>query len=216
MPPTDCSDGPSDPFLIGEAFTRAELLMDLGLYSAEQPLHSSPLDECWEELNSDPDLIVGRDMGPPSSSPDVRNLPDADAADVMVDWFWENFEDPAERTPCDEGEYVYIWGGPCDAREELEETFTAVASEQAIDAAVERIEQDGWEWAPSQSRMQPETPSALAAAKLRLMAVLRTWRAGAKLYGRREPKAEFDVRDVAVLLRTLRCTEIELLNARSQ
>ena len=30
----------------------------------------------------------------------------------MVEWFQNNFEDPAHNTPRDEGEYVFIWGSP--------------------------------------------------------------------------------------------------------
>jgi hypothetical protein len=81
----------------------------------------------------------------------------AAAVEAMVEWFFTNFEDPAERTPCDEGEYVVTWGGPCYARDELEDVFGSVASELAIAAAVDRIEEEGDMWVPSGSRMQPET-----------------------------------------------------------
>jgi hypothetical protein len=76
------------------------------------------------------------------------------AVEAMVAWFLANFEDPAERTPWDEGEYVFIWGGPCYARDELDDAFGSVASERAIAAAVDRIEEDGIMWVPSRSRMQ--------------------------------------------------------------
>src|SRR5262245_40450622 len=152
MSTTDHSDKLDGPPIVGEeVLTRVELLLALGVCSDDQPLHPSPLDECWEELSSDPDLTESWDMGPPSDPPDIHDLTNADAVDAMVDWFWANFEDPAESTPHDDGEYVYIWGGPCTAREELEEAFGAVATEWAIEAAVDRIEQDGWEWAPAQS-----------------------------------------------------------------
>jgi hypothetical protein len=72
----------------------------------------------------------------------------------MVEWFLTNFEDPAERTPWDEGEYVFIWGGPYYARDELESAFGNVATERAIAAAVDHIEEDGIMWVPSRSRMQ--------------------------------------------------------------
>jgi len=184
-----------------------ELVADLGGDAAP---YSSPLDECWEELNSDPDLTVGWEMRPPSAPPNIRGLSDAAAANAMVDWFQVNFEGPAESTPWDDGEYVYIWGGPCAAREELEEAFWTSASERALEVAVERIEEDGWQWAPAQSRMQPETSDALTTAKLRLMAVLRIWRARTKLYGPLEPQAEFNVCDVATLLRAYRQLQLQL------
>ena len=80
----------------------------------------------------------------------------AAAVEAMVEWFFTNFEDPAERTPWDEGEYVFIWGGPYYARDELEDAFGGVATERAIAAAVDRIEEEGDLWVPSGSRMLPE------------------------------------------------------------
>jgi hypothetical protein len=102
------------------------------------------------------------DMGPPSKPPSIRET----IIEMMVAWFFENFENPAERTPYDEGCYVWIWGGPCDAREELYEAFSGQLAaafglkktEKLIEAAVERIEEEDGndEWAPSGNRMQPE------------------------------------------------------------
>ena len=91
------------------------------------------------------------DMGPPSAPPDI--------VDLMVQWFFRNFEDPVENTPWEEGEYVFIfiWGGPFYAQEELEDAFGAVATPQAIKQAVDKIEEDGGpQWAPSNNRMRPE------------------------------------------------------------
>ena len=88
----------------------------------------------------------------------ISDLDHEGAVEAMVQWFWVNFEDPAHETPWDEGEYVFIWGGPYDAREELVDAFGSVASEHAIDEAVSKIEQEGWQWAPSASRIQPESP----------------------------------------------------------
>ena len=94
------------------------------------------------------------DMGQPSPRPDLRGMKHNAAVKAMVEWFLINFEDPAERTPWDEGEYVFIWGGPCYARDELENNFGGVATERAIVAAVTRIEEDGIMWVPSGPRMQ--------------------------------------------------------------
>ena len=73
---------------------------------------------------------------------------------AMVEWFLINFEDPAVRTPWDEGEYVFI-GAALAAREmNLENAFGGVATERAIAAAVDRIEEEGDLWVPSGLRMQ--------------------------------------------------------------
>jgi hypothetical protein len=170
------------------------------LADEEHDLSPTPLDQWWEELNADPDLVESWEMGPPSDPPDVRNLNVEDSADKMVEWFEENFEDPAHDTPWDGG-YVYIWGGPYHAHEVLEETFAAEVDEQAIKAAIKTVELRGFEWAPAQSRMQPEISyDPVIDAKQRLLAALRKWRVLDRHRGWFKLKAKFSVRDVALLL----------------
>ncbi len=70
--------------------------------------------------------------------------------DALVEWFFERFEDPAQRLPYEsaEGGYQWIYGGPYDAREELGDNFHDEA-EDIIEAAVDEIESDGLtDWAP--------------------------------------------------------------------
>ena len=74
----------------------------------------------------------------------------ADRIKTLVEWFHCNYEDPVNRLPYNsrEGGYLWIYGGPYDAREELEEQFPN-EDEDIIEAAVEEIEADGLlEWAP--------------------------------------------------------------------
>jgi hypothetical protein len=71
--------------------------------------------------------------------------------EMLVAWFRSRYEDPAQETPYNgrEGGYQYIAGGPYDARDELDDNFSGLVSEKAIEAAVEEIESDGiHEWAP--------------------------------------------------------------------
>jgi hypothetical protein len=77
-------------------------------------------------------------------------------AQRLIDWFRDNYEDPAESTPfcSEEGGYMYLCGGPYDAREELAARFAADDGvsvdelDEIIDLAVEEIERDGGdEWA---------------------------------------------------------------------
>jgi len=105
------------------------------------------------------------DMGPPSPAPSVVGKSHDEMIEIMVKWFFENFEDPAEETPFEsaEGGYQYIWGGPYDANEELQDAFcpevgdpTFDAVEKACMAAAEKVEEDGWEWAPASCRMVEE------------------------------------------------------------
>ena len=67
---------------------------------------------------------------------------------VMRSWFFENYENPAEHTPYEskEGGYIYIWGGPYDAREELEDVFSGHVREAAIDELVSELEKECYEW----------------------------------------------------------------------
>ncbi len=72
--------------------------------------------------------------------------------DVMRTWFFQNFEDPAERTPYEsaEGGYIWIWGGPYDAREELEAEFGDVVPDDVIKELSEELNNICWEWAPTE------------------------------------------------------------------
>jgi hypothetical protein len=68
--------------------------------------------------------------------------------DVMRHWFYENYEDPVENTPyiSAEGGYQYIWGGPYDAEEELEETFIGIVPDDVIKELAEELWHVSAEW----------------------------------------------------------------------
>lgn len=74
--------------------------------------------------------------------------------EAMRDWFYRNYEDPAQRTPYEsaEGGYIWVWGGPYDAREELETEFSGVVPEEVIEELAEELTQECWQWAPTPSR----------------------------------------------------------------
>jgi hypothetical protein len=81
-----------------------------------------------------------------------RRLPKAEKRELMLQWFFQHFEDPAVRTPYEsaEGGYQWIWGGPYEARDELfSKFFTDGVSETLIDEVVEEVEREGLtDWAP--------------------------------------------------------------------
>jgi hypothetical protein len=75
----------------------------------------------------------------------------------MRHWFHRNFEDPSNETPRDDGEFIYIWGGPYNAHEQLFDEFSSLVPEDRIqEVADEIVNQDGiYDWAPG-----PDHPSA--------------------------------------------------------
>ena len=104
--------------------------------------------DTWDEIQLDPLTI------PPD---DFSGLSLEAAVEQITDWFFVNFEDPANSTPYEsaEGGYQYIWGGPYDARDIIENIFADTASDELITAAIAAVEQEGYEWAPHDRRIQP-------------------------------------------------------------
>lgn len=89
--------------------------------------------------------------------------------DYVRAWFGSNYEDPAEETPYNgqEGGYLYIWGGPYDAREELWAEFEGILSEERIEALADEIESDGiTDWAPGPAHPDHARAAAEHAAKI--------------------------------------------------
>ena len=85
------------------------------------------------------------------STRDVEAMSSEEQIEMMVEWFHRQFEDPQNETPRDneEGRYVYPWGGPFDASDQIQEEFSEVVDFDTMMAAVDRIQSDGtFEWAP--------------------------------------------------------------------
>ena len=89
----------------------------------------------------------------PISEDALRDADRKTQRDVMETWFRGRFEDPAERTPYEsaEGGYIWIWGGPFDARDELKNEFSGVVPDDVIEELVHELEGECWEWAPTLS-----------------------------------------------------------------
>ncbi len=90
----------------------------------------------------------------PMSEDSLRDADRETQLETMEHWFRENFEDPAERTPYEsaEGGYIWIWGGPFNARDELDSEFGDVVPEDIIDELLAKLEAECYEWAPTPSR----------------------------------------------------------------
>ena len=79
---------------------------------------------------------------------DIKKLDPNTQKNIMRNWFYSNFEDPANHTPYEskEGGYTYIWGGPFDARYELENMFANYGSAESINELVSELESICTEW----------------------------------------------------------------------
>ncbi|MEV5032101.1 hypothetical protein MRBLMC3_001295 [Sphingobium sp. LMC3-1-1.1] len=103
-------------------------------------------------------MSPGLDLQPTSDAPSLDGLSRAERVQVMVDWFHENFEDPAMETPFEsaEGGYQYIWGGPYDAMDELYTEFPDAAEDEIAEAADEVQSEGLFDWAPHRGRIRPD------------------------------------------------------------
>ncbi len=72
--------------------------------------------------------------------------------EVMRTWFYQNYEDPAERTPYEsrEGGYIWIWGGPYEAQDELGTEFGGLVNDEVIEELTGELDAVCWEWAPTE------------------------------------------------------------------
>ncbi|WP_154813643.1 hypothetical protein [Hellea balneolensis] len=71
------------------------------------------------------------------------------AISLMTNWFHSNFQDPVNRLTYNtrEGGYLYTFGGPYDASEQIWDEFGDLYSAELIERAVDRVQEDGiYEW----------------------------------------------------------------------
>jgi len=100
------------------------------------------------------------DLDPLTPAPSLDGLEGEARIQAMVDWFFENFEDPAEETPYNgrEGGYLYIHGGPFEAQDYIPDAFPNATEEEQVEA-IDRINADGPDFAPAGTRIHyPEEP----------------------------------------------------------
>lgn len=91
----------------------------------------------------------------------LQRLSSSDQVPYLIFWFSQLFWDPAQEMPYNgrEGGYIYPYGGPYNANDELREEFEHLVAEESIQEAIKEIESDGtFDWAPS-----PKHPDQIAA-----------------------------------------------------
>lgn len=105
-----------------------------------------------------PRRSIDSGLAPLSKLPGVKKRSRAEAVEKIRNWFFKNFDDPAQETPYDgrEGGYFFIHGGPFDTRDIIEESFGELVSQDTIELAITTIEEDGGpDWAPAGHRVLP-------------------------------------------------------------
>ncbi len=127
-----------------EAVVDHKELGELVWVVTEYPIGSAPIVDLDSNGHSvEEDFVITFEYGSEFQS----SLDDEDQA--LIEWFFDRYEDPANRLPyiTREGGYQWIEGGPHDAREVLQDAFDDV-SPIVVDWAVEVIEGGGQtEWA---------------------------------------------------------------------
>ena len=78
----------------------------------------------------------------------LQYISQANQLEVMRNWFFENFEDPANSCPYEsrEGGYAYIYGGPYEASEELQAMFEGYVKFDYIQELVNDLQEQCYEW----------------------------------------------------------------------
>ena len=99
------------------------------------------------------------DLNPPSlpsylasNTEQAASLSESTLVRLVVKWFKHFYEDPANQTPyvSKEGGYIFIYGGPYEADDQIQAYFGDILPDDVVIAAVEEIQADGtFIWAPS-------------------------------------------------------------------
>jgi len=80
--------------------------------------------------------------------------------EVMQVWFYGHFEDPVHSCPhnSEEGGYQFIYGGPYEANEELQNEFSDIVPYEVIEELADKLENECSEWS-GDSSIAPDDPS---------------------------------------------------------
>ena len=78
---------------------------------------------------------------PGYSAEEVEAMSSKEQIAMIVEWFGQQFEDPQNDTPYnkDLGGYVYLWGGPFDASDQIQAEFSDTVNFDTMMIAVESV-----------------------------------------------------------------------------
>jgi hypothetical protein len=83
----------------------------------------------------------------------LSTLDQEEIDEIVRHWFFQHYEHPDNRTPFDSGEggYIWIWGGPYDAREEIYSEFLDILDQTSLDPIIIDLEDHSTLWGPAES-----------------------------------------------------------------
>lgn len=81
----------------------------------------------------------------------IKGAPRDQQVEAMRRWFYGRYEDPANQTPysSQEGGYMFVWGGPYDPNDVIQERFDQVVPYKVMEGLINDLWQEvGDKWAP--------------------------------------------------------------------
>ena len=92
--------------------------------------------------------IFGDEFDDEPDDSDIEDLDPEAQKQKMREWFFDHYTNPLDNTPYEsaEGGYIYIWGGPYDAREELNEEFSGEVPDDIIEELADELNEITIEW----------------------------------------------------------------------
>jgi len=126
----------------------------LEIFKVEQKLIEEALDAERKRKEKFTKLVLGMRERRKRESQRLSSLSRGETVSEIKAWFFSNYEDPAESCPYEtrEGGYQYIWGGPYDAREEIEGNFGGMVDDSIIDEVVDELNLISWEWSGASNK----------------------------------------------------------------
>ena len=140
------------------------------------------------------------DDGNAISLEQLSEMTSADQRRILKSWYLTMFEDPQNETPYapkdieSESNYIYPWGGPYNARDELYDRLSGIVPDTLLDDIAEELESQAGihEWAPGPRHPDHVRASADALFNLSSDPLARTFRNQEAFGGRRaiQPRRE--------------------------
>lgn len=92
------------------------------------------------------------------SSRELANAKHEVQLDAMRRWFYKNYEDPVHSCPHDsrEGGYQFVYGGPYDAQQELDQEFGGTIDDDVIEELASELDDECPNWSGNSDNFSPD------------------------------------------------------------